>query len=123
VSFDTINTNKTAECSFAQLMRAATMENTEVTLLRSAKIWWSFVWRSACLSAIIPPVQLLLSYVLVAKPGPAPDQSGPPAGLVPLLLIGFLAMVFAQTVAIRWMLRKAQWSDFKISLVRTNTGT
>lgn len=100
------------------------MEQLDVTWSRALKCWWSFVWRGFVLSLLIlVPLELVAVLVILPmlglRPGhpPGPGQVVHKAGLLASLwLVIMIGMVLTQTAAMRWMLRRARWSDFKVLL-------
>jgi hypothetical protein len=96
----------------------------EITFLRAAKVWWSFIWRAWILMLPLGLLFFPLMYLVVTIPHPG----SPPPALRPDQMPGFIAkffvlwivmmggMVCVQTLAIRWML-KTKWSDFKLVAV------
>ena len=96
----------------------------EITLQRSAKIWWSFVWRAWVLTLpmalIMYPIMLWI--VPFSKPGDRPgainpgDVSGLGGKIFIMWLVMVVGMVVTQSFAVKWML-KTRWSDFKLVLV------
>lgn len=99
------------------------MDEVEPTLGRSLKIWWSFVWRGMVLMfAIMIPLELIAVFTVfnnmhLGNGGtpPGPDDLKRIMLFFPfvwLVMVG--VMVLTQSLAMRWMLRKAQWSDFRL---------
>ena len=103
------------------------MEQIEVTWRRGLKVWWSFVWRASVLMMIIVlPIEALGMLLFFPRLPPAgshrqltPEEM---RQLVPIFLVVWFLMVAvtvgAQAQAMRWMLRKTRWADFRIALVR-----
>jgi|HubBroStandDraft_6_1064221.scaffolds.fasta_scaffold1067101_2 threonine/homoserine/homoserine lactone efflux protein len=100
------------------------MEPVEITWGRAFKVWWSFSWRGFVLSLLaMIPLQIIL-FMTVFSRMPRPGQKGDPAEfakMIPLLMLIWLvmmALVFVlQGYAMRWMLRDAKWSDFRIAVL------
>jgi threonine/homoserine/homoserine lactone efflux protein len=100
------------------------MEPVEITWGRAFKVWWSFSWRGfvLCLLAMIP-LQIIL-FATVFTHMPHPGQKADPAEffrMMPFLMLIWLVMmglVFVlQGYAMRWMLRDAKWSDFRLAML------
>lgn len=103
------------------------MEEVEVTYKRSLKLWWSFVWRGMALMLILMiPMQIVMMTVVVPnlpKPGagpPDPEKMRQAFKMFAILWpIMFFGMIALQVQGMRWMLRRARWSDFRIVLARS----
>ncbi len=102
------------------------MEVVEPTFRRSLKVWWSFAWRCiALMFAIVFPLELLCFGLIFAaglfpRPGAQmdPEQMRRFLVIFPLLWVAVVSlMIVVQTLGMRWMLRRAQWSDFRVVLV------
>ena len=103
------------------------MEEVAVTWVRGLKLWWSFAWRGMVLMLLlIIPLQIIMFLIVVPsmpKPvaGQAPNiaQMQHTAAIFAILWpIVMVAMIALQVQGMRWMLKKARWSDFRILLVR-----
>jgi len=98
------------------------VEQLDVTLVRGLKIWWSFAWRAMVLSILILiPVEAIVM-VLMMRMMPVPGTTGLDPkqamrmGSVMLVAWPILMaiIVVLQAQAMRWMLRRARWSGFKV---------
>jgi hypothetical protein len=103
------------------------MDQVEITLQRALKIWWSFTWRSMLLFlAVMVPLEIILFVFLFRNFPPHGQQPGPGRavkyGL--LMLVAWPAlmavMIALQAQGMRWMLKSAQWSDFRVTLQPKN---
>jgi hypothetical protein len=100
------------------------MEPVDITWARAFKVWWSYSWRAMVLSLIaMVPLQILL-FTTVFTHLPAAGQRVDPgqfAKYAPVFMLGWLLMMALflalQTQGMRWMLRDAKWSDFRIALL------
>jgi heme/copper-type cytochrome/quinol oxidase subunit 2 len=96
----------------------------EITLGRATKIWWSFAWRSMVLSfLVLIPVEAILA-VIFFKYIPTKGQHIDPSqvqhvfgvfSIVWLVMVG--TMVLLQALGMRWMLKSARWSDFRVAVL------
>jgi hypothetical protein len=100
------------------------MEQVEITWQRSLKVWWSYSWRVFVLMlvVIVPLDIIMFSLVLTRIPKPG-VQSDPAETMKAFRAMAILwpifmaAMVAAQVLAMRWMLRGARWSDFRLAVL------
>lgn len=98
------------------------MEPLVVTFGRALKIWWSYTWRGFVLMLLVMiPFQIFMfSYFFshIPKPGQDPAEALRMAGGImtawPFLVAALLAL---QVQAMRWMLNRARWSDFRVALL------
>jgi hypothetical protein len=97
------------------------MQQVDVTFLRAFKVWWSFSWRVVVLWI---PFEIVLVFLVrhVLHAGlhvtPAPTELRHHLQRVwEVLLPFFVAAVIIQTFAIRWALKRARWSDFRLQAV------
>jgi hypothetical protein len=104
------------------------MQQVDVTFLRAFKVWWSFAWRYTVLwwpLAIV--LGLSVHQVLHARPHVASTPAEFRHNLVRLIwevwLPFFVVAVIIQTLAIRWALRRARWSDFRLQAVAEDQST
>jgi heme/copper-type cytochrome/quinol oxidase subunit 2 len=99
------------------------MTTVDVTLGRAFRVWWSYTWRSMVLSTlVIVPVQILVitwivPYARATSVGHGLDRPRM-RELLELMWfvwpIAIVGMIIVQTIAMRWMLRRARWADFKL---------
>jgi threonine/homoserine/homoserine lactone efflux protein len=108
------------------MIREGQMDELEPTLGRSLKIWWSFVWRGFLLMlAILVPLEII--FVMFMFPHfPRAGTPPNPADLKRMMVVfpfvwlaGMGLTVYLQALAMRWMLRKAQWSDFRLVMTKS----
>ena len=99
------------------------MTTVDITLGRAFRVWWSYAWRSIVLSPlVIVPVQILVitwivPYARAAVVGHGLDRPGMREVLELLWVvwpIAIVGMIIVQSIAMRWMLRRARWADFKL---------
>ena len=99
------------------------MTTIDITLGRAFRVWWSYAWRSIVLSPlVIVPIQLLVIIWIVPHVRAAVVEHGwnrPGIREVLELMwvvwpIAIIGMIIVQTIAMRWMLRRARWADFKL---------
>jgi hypothetical protein len=102
------------------------MDELNVTWTSGLKIWWSFAWRAWLLMFIaMVPAEIVL--FLIVGPSLTKGTPGHPVdmealrhamGWFPLFWLGMMAALIAlQAQAMRWMLKKARWSDFRLALL------
>jgi hypothetical protein len=99
------------------------MTTVDITLGRAFRVWWSYAWRSMVLSLlVIVPIQILVitwiaPHVRAAVVGHGLDRTRMREVLEVMWVVWPIAIVGAiilQTMAMRWMLRRARWADFKL---------
>jgi hypothetical protein len=99
------------------------MTTVDITLGRAFRVWWSYAWRSIVLSPlVIVPVQIpvitwIVPHVRAAVVGHGLDRPRMQEVLELLWVvwpIAIVGMIIVQTIAMRWMLRRARWADFKL---------
>jgi hypothetical protein len=95
------------------------MEQVDITWSRALKIWWSYSWRAFVLVLLVMvPVEIVMfCYVFRQLPGSAahPADGGRlMAGIALAWPIVMAVLVALQAQAMRWMLNKARWSDFRV---------
>ncbi len=100
------------------------MDQVIVTWTRALKIWWSFAWRTWVLSLLIVlPLQIVFMIFIfrhlprAGTPTDPADFMRAASGMMlawPLLMAAIVAL---QAQGMRWMLRKAQWSDFRLAVL------
>lgn len=108
------------------------MDELAVSWGRAVKVWWSFAWRGFVLAIVlVVPLQVLLYLViipLVIKPLAAHPLNPAEVHQFRMIIVAswpiLIALAFAvQVQSMRWMLRKAKWSDFRLALVRRDPST
>jgi hypothetical protein len=99
------------------------MDSTDLTLGQSLKVWWSFIWRTWVLTlAIGLPLQLLMMFTFLKDFPPVNSHPDPATlahagkSLVLYVPITIALTLLIQAQAMRWMLRKARWSDFRLAV-------
>jgi heme/copper-type cytochrome/quinol oxidase subunit 2 len=100
------------------------MEPVDITYGRAFKVWWSYSWRAMVLTVMaVVPLQLLF-FGLAFAYRPTPDHKVDPAEFakyMPLFMLGWLVitalMLALQAYGMKWMLRDAKWSDFRIAVL------
>jgi len=105
------------------------MNHPDVTWGQALKIWWSFAWRSSVLSILVLiPLEVILMF-FVFRVMPQPGQKLDPQQAMKLSSSMLLAWPFLmaiivglQTAGMRWMIRKAHWSNFRIAILPPNSG-
>ena len=99
------------------------MEQLPITWLRALKIWWSFAWRAWVLMLLVlVPMEILLFWYMMShfpkQGGGNPAEAMRLAGTMMVLWPIFMAVLIAlQAQAMRWMLNKAHWSDFRVDVL------
>ena len=102
------------------------MEEVEVTWLRGLKFWWSFTWRAMVLTMLVVFPLEILAFVFLfphmpkAVPGQPPDLSAMKyMGLIMLVVwpIMMATVIGMQVQGMRWMLKSAKWSDFRVAIL------
>ncbi len=101
------------------------MDNVEVTWVRALSIWWSFCWRAIVLSCLIlfPLEGIAMFFIISHMPQPGqrldPEQSMRLVSTMMIVWPFMIALVVAiQVVAMRWMLRRARWADFRLAVLQ-----
>jgi hypothetical protein len=98
------------------------MDN-ELTWGRALKVWWSFSWRAFILMLLIMiPLEGLFMFFVLRNIHPGrqmdPQLSLQMASTMIILWPFFMAVVIAlQVAAMRWALRSARWSDFRLAVL------
>ena len=100
------------------------MDQVDVTWGRALKIWWSFCWRwSVLFFLVLFPLEAILMFVMFRNMPHQGQKFDPqqsmrmPSGMMiawPVLMAVIIAL---QAQGMRWMLRKARWSDFRLAVV------
>ncbi len=98
------------------------MTNIDITFGRAFRVWWSYVWRTLVLSLIvIIPMQVFSFVWFVPHVRAAVAGHGHGLGVRAafelfgvLWPIAIICIIILQTTAMRWMLRRARWADFKL---------
>lgn len=100
------------------------MEFIEVTWVRALSVWWSFCWRGFVLPfLILIPLEGVGMFFLIGHLPPAGQRMDPQQGMrmaATMMLVWpfMMALIVAiQVIAMRWMLRKARWADFRLALL------
>ena len=93
----------------------------DITFGRAFRVWWSYAWRAIVLSLVILiPLQILVftrivPHVRAAAAGHDHAQMRAVLELVAVVWpIAIVCIIVLQTLAMRWMLRRAHWTDFKL---------
>ena len=99
------------------------MATVDVSLGRAFRVWWSYFWRTIVLSTlVIVPLQIfviiwIVPHARAAFVGQGLDRPRMHE-LIKLLWfvwpIAIVGTIIVQTIAMRWMLRRARWPDFKL---------
>ena len=97
------------------------MTTVDITFSRAFRIWWSYAWRAIVLSLVIViPLQIFMFTRIVphvrAAAG-AHDHAQMRAVLELVAIVWPIAVaciIVLQTIAMRWMLRRAHWTDFML---------
>lgn len=102
------------------------MESIELTWFRALKVWWSYSWRAMVLTLIVMvPLELVVvAFIRTSmQPGTTDGQALRMAGIMAVVWPVLMAAIVAvQVQAMRWMLNKARWSDFRVSLLPRDSG-
>jgi hypothetical protein len=98
------------------------IEQVDLTWFRAFKIWWSFSWRAfVLLMLVMVPMEIVFAgYMMrhLLKPGSNPAEVARMAAAMALVWPIIMAvMVALQAQAMRWMLNKARWSDFRVAVL------
>jgi hypothetical protein len=106
------------------LDRRLDMTTVDITFGRAFRVWWSYAWRSLVLSLLVViPLQIfvvtrLAPHIRAAAVG---HGLGRPQLREALEFMGVVwpiaiaSIIILQTIAMRWMLRRARWADFKLT--------
>jgi heme/copper-type cytochrome/quinol oxidase subunit 2 len=106
------------------------MDEIEVTWLRALKLWWSFSWRVMVLTMLVVfPLEILVFVFLFPHmPKPVPGQRPDPSAIKSMALIMLIAwpimmatVIGMQVQGMRWMLKNAKWSDFRVAILPKNS--
>jgi hypothetical protein len=103
------------------------MEQIQVTLVRALKIWWSWAWRAWVLSLLVMvPVEIIFGTWVVTHASKAANDPAAATRLIapfmilwPILMVAVIAL---QAQAMRWMLGRARWSDFRVAVLPKDSG-
>ena len=99
------------------------MTTIDITFNRAFRVWWSYTWRNLVLSPfVIVPLQIVVITWIVPHVRAAGGVHGvggaPLRGLLEGLWIVWpiviVAAILIQTIAMRWMLRRARWAEFEL---------
>lgn len=98
------------------------MDQVDITWLRALKIWWSYSWRAFVLILLVMvPLEAIIFWYAMSPLRKAGGNSadtmrmaGTMATLWPVLMAVAIAL---QAQAMRWMLNKARWSDFRVAVL------
>lgn len=99
------------------------MTSVDITFGRALRVWWSYAWRALVLSLIVVIPMQIFSFAwfvphvraVVAAHGQGRPQLREAFELFWVLWpIAIICMIILQTTAMRWMLRRARWADFKL---------
>jgi heme/copper-type cytochrome/quinol oxidase subunit 2 len=100
------------------------MEQVEITWQRALKVWWSYSWRALILIfAVMLPIEAIFMFFIVKHMPPPGQPMDPQQGmrwastmmvLWPLLMALLIAL---QVAGMRWALRSARWSDFRLAVL------
>jgi heme/copper-type cytochrome/quinol oxidase subunit 2 len=101
------------------------MDQVDMTWGRALKVWWSFCWRSMVLFFLIVfPLELIgmiFMFRYVPHAGQKdmdPQQSMRMARAMMIAWPILMALMVAiQAQGMRWMFRKARWSDFRLAVL------
>jgi hypothetical protein len=102
------------------------MDQVQLTWTRALKVWWSYTWRAAVLMLLaMIPLQIVMfmtvfRYLPLNGQKPATDPTEI-LRLMPFMMILWLvfmaAMIAIQAQGMRWMLKDARWSDFRLAML------
>jgi len=102
------------------------MEEIDVTWLRGLKLWWSFTWRAMVLMMLVVfPLEILVfAFLFPHIPKPVPGQPPNLSAMKYMALIMLIAwpimmatVIGMQVQGMRWMLKSAKWSDFRVAIL------
>ena len=98
------------------------MEQVHITWFRAFKVWWSFTWRAfVLLLLVMVPMEIVLFGYMRShfpKPGADPAEAARMMGTMAIVWPIIMAVMIAlQAQAMRWMLNKARWSDFRVAVL------
>ncbi|MBV8784722.1 MAG: hypothetical protein JOZ67_11095 [Gammaproteobacteria bacterium] len=103
------------------------MEQIPISWSRALKIWWSYSWRASVLMLVVmvPLDVAFMTYTMTHAPTATTSAAGLQlAATMALAWPILMALVIAlQAQAMRWMLRRARWSDFRVVLVPLPAGS
>src|SRR5215467_1253613 len=100
------------------------MDNLEVTWTQALSIWWSFCWRAMvlCFLILLPIEGIMMFFFIRNMPPPGqpmdPQESMRVASTM-MIAWPFLmaAVVGTQVIAMRWMIRGARWTGFRLAVL------
>jgi len=106
-----------------QHAQGGTVDQADITWLRALKIWWSFSWRAFVLMLLVMvPLEAVFFWYAMSNlpkaggnPADAMRMAGTMAAIWPIFMAALIAL---QAQAMRWMLNKARWSDFRVAVLR-----
>ena len=98
------------------------MQSVELTFGRAFKVWWSYSWRAFVLALLVlVPLEIVMFWYMMshvprqgANPAEAASVAGTMAAAWPIIMVVVIAL---QAQAMRWMLNKARWSDFRVAVL------
>jgi heme/copper-type cytochrome/quinol oxidase subunit 2 len=100
------------------------MDQVDVTWARALKVWWSFAWRASLLIFLVmfPLEAILMFFFMRYMPQPGhnldPRQGMRMVSTMMVMWPLFMALMVAlQAIGMRWMLRSAHWSDFRLAVL------
>ena len=101
------------------------MDQVDVTWGLALKIWWSFCWRASVLFFLVVFPLELIGMIFMSRYMPHPGQKGMDpkqamrisSGMMIAWPILMALVVAIQAQGMRWMLRKARWSDFRLAVL------
>jgi hypothetical protein len=110
----------------SQEQRGGYMDQVQLTWTRGLKVWWSYTWRTAVLTLLaMIPLQIIM-FVTVFRYLPLSGQkpAADPADILRLMpfmmllwLVIMAGMIAIQAQGMRWMLKDARWSDFRLAVL------
>ncbi|HUL47559.1 MAG TPA: hypothetical protein VLV25_10715 [Steroidobacteraceae bacterium] len=95
----------------------------DITFNRAFRVWWSYAWRGMVLSpVVIVPVQIfVIAWIIPHLRAAGVGETTGRARLRELLEllwfvwpIAVVGAIIIQTIAMRWMLRRARWAEFQL---------
>jgi hypothetical protein len=95
------------------------MQSVELTLGRAFKVWWSYSWRAFVLALlVVVPLEIVMFWYMMSHlPKQGANPAGAPGTLAAAWPIVMVVVIALQAQAMRWMLNKARWSDFRVALL------
>ena len=98
------------------------MNPVDITWGRALKVWWSYSWRALVLTLLVMiPLEIIIFALFLrnlpkasSDPADAMRVAGTMAILWPVMMAALLAL---QVQAMRWMLKAARWSDFRVAVL------